>query len=231
MKFHPIVYSILFVVLFCIASAAQTFDSLLINRQKGYNNYTSFKNNMLDRSWINLVNLTAMADELIHTDNEIIDKYQRNEIIYNRQLLDSLENVKLSLSLYKKEAEIAVAQLNEQKSMVNILLIVGAVISILFLVAVSFLFGSHARNKAARKEIDRLWRKQDEPDPNIELSIDKIPLAQEISKLTEENILLKKRMESIDKLKLNAEAKLKEEISSRHEAENEIRNLIEQIKK
>ena len=223
---------IIVLILFSVSSGTtQTIDSLLHKRQANYIDYITFKNNLTERTWINLVETNNRADKLILVDNDIIENYFQNEVFINRQLNDSLESAKLRLSLYEKEAEVVGAQLNEQKGMVNTLLIVVAAVGILLFITVSILFGSHARNKAARKELDRLWRKQDDPGPKQELSVDKNSLAKRVAKLTEENDLLKKRIESIDKLKLNAESKLKEEISSRREAEKEIRNLIEQIKK
>ena len=213
------------------AACAQSIDTLLHRHQVNYEDYSTYKKNMPDRSWSNLVEVNERAEELIRVDKDIIENYFQNELFKNRQLSDSLESAKLMLSLYKKESEVYKTQLNDQHVMINTLLIVVIAIGILLLVAVSFLFGSHARNKAARKELDRLWRKQDDPGQKLSSSAGKHSMTEKIAKLTEENSLLKKRLDSIDKLKLNAEAKLKEEIASRREAEKEIRNLIEQIKK
>ncbi len=54
---------------------AQNIDSLLNSRNYQFEEYAKFKENIGDRTWIKLVNLSNLSDQVIETDNQLVEYY------------------------------------------------------------------------------------------------------------------------------------------------------------
>ena len=234
MKHNYFSYWILFffsIFSFLKTESQPVVDSLLIQRNTRLNDYVEFKDGMAERTWIKLVNLNQKASELIETDNIIIDQYLRFEFIKNKQLKKSLEKANLELALMHKEFELQDTTLKEQAIINNTLLITSVMVGILFIIVLILFINRNSRYKAAYYELERFWAmKEDVQSGKNRESPDRF-MQEKITELTAENESMKKKLNSISRLKLNAEKDLKAEISTRKTAEKEIRELIDQIKK
>ena len=70
-----------------LSVSAQLLDSLLLYRQNNLQEYTQFKNNMTERTWINLIDLNELAGRVINTDNELIWNHLEEEMARNKEII------------------------------------------------------------------------------------------------------------------------------------------------
>ena len=208
---------------------AQAPDSLLTDRQEKFQDYSTFRKEMKERSWINMVELDRKASALVNTDNELIWGYLNKEITRNQQLSTQNDRMKLEMTFLKREIETRTQQLNDHQHLNNLFLMIILGLSVACIVSLVLLIGQFKRNRQASKELERMWSMSD--DQTTSLRKQEKELARQIRLLEVENQAMQKELALLSDQKSAARRKLEEEIRSRQKAEQEIKVLIGQIKK
>lgn len=206
-------------------------DSLLHERENQFNAYNQFKLSLDERPWIKLVELGEKADNLIKTDNLILQQYLNQQINYNADLSNEIEKLNLELALLNKEARVNNILLNERQRLTNTLLFVIGGISVLLIVIFILFIDRQTRFRSARMELERLWAAKGEHGVNKLQQDEWSMLANQVNKLSEENDQLKKELNQEQGQKSEAMESLKKEIRNRRQVEQEIKDLISEIKK
>lgn len=231
MKSNRINYFIplILIVLFYQDLLAQNIDSLLEERKDQYQEYIQYKQNLGERTWIKLVNLSDLANKVIQSDNQLVDYYSQG-VNLNSNFKDRTEELNLEITLLKREAEIQQMVLNERKSLFNTLLIIIGGIAILFIAMLIFAIDRHVRYRNTKMELERTWAGEIEI-PKVSTSEQEfVKVNNEIRSLSTENSKLKDQvLDLMNKIK-EKEKILDEELDSRKQLKDEIRNLIVQIK-
>lgn len=209
---------------------AQNIDSLLNSRNYQFEEYAKFKENIGDRTWIKLVNLSNLSNQVIETDNQLVEYYLTHGMSRNNSYKKKAEELNLEIALLKREAEIQQMVLNERKSLFNTLLIIIGGISVLFIAMLIFTIDRHVRYRNTKMELERTWAGEIEI-PKVSTSEQEfVKVNKEIRSLSSENTKLKDQvLELMNKIK-DKEKILDEELDSRKQLKQEIRNLITQIK-
>lgn len=220
----------LLIILFCQNTIAQNIDSQIQSRNQLLQEYTQFKENMGDRTWIKLVKVSNLSDEIIELDNQLVDYYLSQGIDQHNSIKAKAEELKLELTLLKREAEIQKMVLDERNSMFTILLFVIGGISVLLIMLIIFASDRHVRFMNTKMELERTWAGELEI-PKVSTSEKEfVKVNQEIRSLSTENTKLKDQVLELMN-KINEKEKiLDEELDSRKQLKTEIRNLITQIK-
>jgi len=211
------------------AAEAQRLDSLLSDRQTKLQDYTQFKNGMKERTWINLIELNKLAGEVIKADNDLIWYHLDREAGRNKELLTENEKLRLEMAFLDKEAEMRKAQIDEHRYLNNLFMIIILGISAALIISLGFLIGQFRRNRHAVYELERLWSMND--DQSASLREKEKELNKQIRLLEVENEAIQQELSLLSDQKSVARKKLEEEIKSRKKAEDEIRDLINQVKK
>lgn len=208
---------------------AQNIDSLLQARKNHFQEYIQYKKNLGERTWIKLVNLSNLANKVIESDNQLIDYYNKGNN-RNSNILAKTEELNLEITLLKREAEIQKMVLDERKSYFNTLLLIIGGIGILLISLLIFAIDRHVRFRNTKMELERTWAGEIEI-PKVSTSEQEfIKVNNEIRSLSTENTKLKDQvLELMNKIK-EKEKILDEELDSRKQLKQEIRNLITQIK-
>ncbi len=211
-------------------SIAQNIDSLLSARDNQLQVYTQHKENMGERTWINLVNLSNLANHVIETDNQLVEYYISKGLDRNNTFKTKAEELNLEITLLKREAEIQKMVVDDRKSLLDTLLIIIGGVIILFIALLIFAIDRQIRFRNTKMELERTWAGEIEM-PNEAASEKEFEKAkQEIRSLTTENSKLKNRVAELVE-KINEKEKvLDEELNSRKQLKEEIRSLITQIK-
>ncbi|MCD4736834.1 MAG: hypothetical protein K8R53_12380 [Bacteroidales bacterium] len=86
-------------------------DTLIKARKSQIDDYTSFKEKMKERTWLNLVNMNLKAEKILKTDDELIINLIRGsfetERTYNTKISELREEIKnLKIELEKSNREI-----------------------------------------------------------------------------------------------------------------------------
>lgn len=221
------------IAIFAIILVAQlrsqsSLDSALYQRNITYSDYYEFKQAMKERTWINMVNLTTKANEVIKIDNAIINFHLYTLIKENKKFKIQLEQIKSEVLLLKKEAEVQGLILEERRFLYNIMIITIATLSLLFLIVLVLFINRQIGYQGLKTELRNAYARSDErPETNHS----------ELEKLSKENEEIKKDKQKLSsKVSLLNEAlqkkelELEKEISSKKEVENQIRDLLKQIK-
>ena len=205
-------------------------DSLLLDRKLLKDDYTDFRDQMKERTWLNLVTIQEKADNLFDLDNEIINKYLVREVRKRKEYIDSIEKLNLELALLQKETEVQQMILNEKSFLNRTLLIIAGSVSLLFFVLLILYIDRQSRFRAAKLELERYWNREHDPESHS-LRKDEInTLREQLYKNADEIEKLRKDNQSILNQKSIAEKKLRAEIDDRRQAESEIKKLIDQLK-
>lgn len=207
--------------------AGKTLDSLLTSRNEKYLEYSSFKDNMTNRSWSNLIQLGKKAQAVIDADNQLVTKYLQKELTKNKDLATSIEKLSLEMALLHKEAEVRGLLLREKQSQLKLFLIILASVSIALILSILFLIDRHKRYRIALREMENMWAMNDDTS-NVNTVAGM--LKERVNQLTFENNKFKKELIILSDQKKDAKNKLENEIHSRKVMEGEIKNLIGQIK-
>jgi hypothetical protein len=222
------------IVLFCSASlpniTAQNIDSLLLTREAAYAKYIDYKENIGERTWIKLVELSNLAHELITIDKTLASYYQENGIGQTKTFKHRIEELNLEISLLKREADMQRMMLEEKNILFNTLLKILGGISLIFIGLLIFAIDRHVRFRNVRMELERTWAGEIEPPKQGATEEDFSKVNQEIKLLSKENSKLKNQVVELMKKISEKEKILDEELQSRAQLKEEIRNLIAQIK-
>jgi hypothetical protein len=231
MKSIGIKYFILITLIFLISQGlqSQNLDSLLEVREIQYQAYMQYKQNLGERTWIKLLNLSDLASKVIQSDNQLVNYYSQG-IKNNGNYKAKIEELNLEITLLKREAEIQEMVLNERKSLFNTLLMIVGGVSILFIAMLIFAIDRHIRFRNTKMELERTWAGEIEI-PKVSTSEQEfVKVNNEIRSLSTENSKLKDQvLDLMNKIK-EKEKILDEELDSRKQLKDEIRNLITQIK-
>ncbi|MCB0805849.1 MAG: hypothetical protein KDC05_08630 [Bacteroidales bacterium] len=205
-------------------------DSLLLDRKLMKDDYTEFRDHMNERTWINLVTIQEKANDLLEVDNKIINNYLERELRKKKEYRDSIEKLNLDIALLTKENEVQQMILDEKSFLNRTLLIIIGSVSLFFFVLLILYIDRQSRFRAARLELERYWNTGHDAESKS-LQKDEInTLREQLYKTSDEIEKLKKENKSAQSMKELAENKLREEIADRRKAEQEIQQLIEQLK-
>ena len=220
----------LLVFLLYQSAISQNIDSLLKLRNNSFQEYTQYKENLGERTWIKLVNLSNLASNVIELDNELVDYYFSKGIDRNKTFKAKAEELNLEISLLKREAEIQKSVLEERKFLFDTLLkIIGGVI-LLFIILLIFSIDRHIRYKNTKIELERTWAGQIDLPKESTSEQEFLKVNKEIRSLSNENTKLKDQvLELMNKIK-EKEKVMDEELKHRKGLKEEIRNLIKEIK-
>lgn len=231
-------------------------DSVLHERSKAYIDYRDFRDNMGERTWLNLVNLSLRAEDIMEMDNNIIHNYLNKELERNKSLSAQINSHKLEIAILKKEIESNNKLLEERAYYFNILMYL-AIIFLILLIVVTFLYIDRLiKYKSIQIELERQWAQPEDKaiksfyedeisritalqerleKENKEL---KIKIEEGLAQVNQENTKdlekeieqLKKQNKSLTGDRSELEQKLEKELKTRKEIEAEIRELIKQVK-
>ncbi|MCB0824401.1 MAG: hypothetical protein KDC09_17015 [Bacteroidales bacterium] len=219
------------VLLSANSKAQQRLDSLLKERDTQYNQYNKFKSDLKERPWIKLVELGDKASALIETDNHILKQYLLQEISLNQELTVELEHLNQEVALLNKETQMQENMLAERHNFANTLLYIITGLSALLIIMFVLFIDRQTRFRSAKLELERLWADKD-GSKMTRLQKDELSLlSDQVNNLAEENDQLKQELNQEQGQKSEAMESLKKEIRSRLQIEQEIKDLISQIKK
>ena len=208
---------------------AQDLDSLLTDRQNKLQEYTQFKNNMKERTWINLIDLNEKAGTVINADNELIWYHLDSQMARIREMATKNEKLALEMTFLNKELENREEQFQEHMYLNNVLLLIILGLSIAFIISLVILIAQFRRNKHAIYELERLWSMND--DQNTSLRDKERELKKQIQLLEVENKAIQNELALLSDQTSTARKKLEKDIQSRQKAEQEIREQADQERK
>lgn len=220
----------LLIIFSCLETIALNIDSLILVRENQLQEYTQFKENMNERTWIKLVNLSNLANNVIETDIQLVDYYGSKGLGRNNIFKAKAEELNLEITLLKREAEIQKIVLDDRKSLLNTLLFIIGGISILFIALLIFAIDRQVRFRNTRMELERTWTGEIEIPMNTASEKDTERMKKEINSLTSENSRLKNQLLELKRKIKEKEKVLDEELDSRKQLKEEIQSLITQIK-
>jgi len=231
-------------------------DSVIKERNQAYSDYRDFRENMGERTWLNLVHLTLRAEDILELDNNIIHNYLNKELERNKTLSNQLNKLKMEIAVLKNEIEANNKLLKERDYYFKILMYLS-IAFLLLLILVTFLYiDRQIKYRSTKIELERQWAQPEDKASKdfYEGEIHRMKESQ--TKLENENKYLKQQLaeetknkdvianeslqKEIEKLKQqneslaasNNEMKngLEKELRARKEIEEEIRELIKQVK-
>ena len=144
---------VIFTLFFFQVSHTQNIDSLLEQRDQKFQEYTQFKENLNERTWINLVNLSNLANDVIELDNQIVEYYNINGGVNNNAYKSKAEDLNLEVSLLKREAEIQKSILDERQFLFNTLLMIIGGFTLLLIGLFIFAIDRHIRFRNTKLKI------------------------------------------------------------------------------
>jgi len=208
--------------------ANENLDSIIVSRNNQLTDYYRFKDGMTKRTWINMVDLNDKALRVIETDNLILDNHLKLEMNRSGKLSDKLESANLEILLIKSEIELNSIMLEEQRFLNTNLIIASSVSIVLFLIVLILFIDRQVRYRSTRMELERFWSKND--DQSTQIWENNRKQRNKINSLIEQNKEIKEQLEKISDKKREQENQLQHEINSRQKVEEEIKELILQIK-
>jgi DNA repair exonuclease SbcCD ATPase subunit len=211
-------------------SGQTSFDSTILLRNKTFTDYRLLEEASTIRPWVNCAELTAKAKELIDIDNTLINYYLLKEIEINKSLEDKLEKLNLEIALIKKESELQEKALEENRQLINILLIVTGSLCLLFVISSIFFIDRQIRYRSIKLELERTWPIREEINKDSSFQQDVVQLNKKLGELTLKNSSLISEMQDLKQKYREKEEDLEQEILSKKKIEEEIKKLIIQIK-
>lgn len=190
--------------------------------------YSDFKENMQERTWLNLVELGDKAAAVIERDNQLIKALTGSE----KHLIEALKGEKQQMSveinyLSEKEKELENRLVKYQK-MNTILLFVIAGLIIVGVILFTLLVIRTNQYKQNQIELERFWSMQDEY--SIAHQEKESELLRQIRLLEIEQKAMQKEFILLSDQRAEARKRLEQEISNRRKVEEEIKELLGQLK-
>lgn len=213
----------------CHNASAQVLDSLLSERKSRLQEYTQFRSNMTERTWINLIDLHELADQLINADNDLIGNHLEEEIARNKEIKTLNDQAAMEIAYLKKETEQSNIQLNEHSALNSMLMMIILGLSAALLMLIIALISLYRKNKEIFHELQRLWSMNDEH--SILLKEKEQMLNKQLRLLEIENTAMQKEMDELAIQKNHLKLKQEESTTRGQEDNKQIRNLRDQIKK
>lgn len=213
-----------------ILSGQTSFDSTILLRNKTFTDYRLLEEANTIRPWGNRSELNAKAKEVIDIDNTLINYYLLKEIEINKSLEDKLEKLNLEIALIKKESELQEKALEDNRQLINILLIVTGSFCLLFVISAIFFIDRQIRYRSIKLELERTWPIREEINKDSSFQQDIVQLNKQLGELTLKNSSLINEMQDLKQKNRDKEDDLEREILSKKQIEEEIKKLIIQIK-
>jgi uncharacterized protein YlxW (UPF0749 family) len=211
-------------------SGQTSFDSTILLRNKTFTDYRLLEEANTIRPWVKSAELTAKAKEVIDIDNTLINYYLLKEIEINKSLEDKLEKLTLEIALINKESELQEKALEDNRQLINILLIVTGSFCLLFVISSIFFIDRQIRYRSIKLELERTWPIREEINKDSSFQQDIVQLNKQLGELTLENSSLISEMQDLKQKNRDKEDNLEREILSKKQIEEEIKKLIIQIK-
>jgi hypothetical protein len=232
MKFASNIF--LFTLLFwtgpLFLSGQTSFDSTILLRNKTFTDYRLLEEANTIHPWVKRAELTTKAKEVIDIDNTLINYYLLKEIEINKSLEDKLEKLTLEIALIKKESELQEKTLEDNRQLINILLIVTGSFCLLFMISSIFFIDRQIRYRSIKLELERTWPIREEINKDSSFQQDIVQLNKQLGELTLKNSSLISEMQDLKQKYRDKEDDLEREILSKKQIEEEIKKLIIQIK-
>ena len=213
-----------------LVSGQSAFDSVMFLRNKVLSDYKILEEENALRPWIKPTELNLKAKALIDVDNSLINFYLYNEIEKNKSLSDRVDNLMLEVALSSKESELKGQALNENKTLINILIVVAGILFLMLVVSVIFFIDRHIRLKSLSIEMEKTWPLKEEINRDRQLQDEMIKLNRKVEELNLKNSSLTGEIQEVSQKLKEKELILAKEISSKMQIEDEIKKLIIQIK-
>jgi hypothetical protein len=230
-KLGILFFTIAFWVFPQISFATFSLDSLKVMHDKLYQDYQHDRSTMEERTWIRLVELDRKANELIKTGQLIMERFSELMSQEKNEFLETIDLISLEKALLERELEIQEMGLNRRITYQQTLVLSTVVVGILFIISLILLFSIKSRYKSARGELERFYSSHDVPNFREMQPYGKRLTNNKLNVMKENNEQLKKELNRISNEKSETLEALKKEIRDRKKMEQEIKNLIEQIKK
>jgi preprotein translocase subunit SecG len=230
-KLRFFLYTLSFCIVPQILHAGVGNDTLRLLRDKLYMDYQYERSTMKERTWLRLVELDRKALELIEADRLIIEQLTDQTNQEKSGLLEIIDIISLEKALIERETEIQQIALDRKAALQNALVFSTILIAILFFVTLILLITLKKRHRTTRKELERLYSSGDESKNRGIQAHGNHTINNKLNAMKENNEKLKNELNRISDEKTEAIDALKKEIRDRKKMEDEIRNLIEQIKK
>lgn len=214
-----------------ILHASINTDTLRLLRDKIYEDYQYDRSAMKERTWQKLVELDRKAVELIEADHLIIEQLTNQTNQEKSGLLEAIDRISLEKALLEREMEIQKTAFDRKTAFQNALVFSTIIIGTLFFITLILLFSFKKRLSSARGELERLYASGDDfKNRGIHAPVNHT-INNKLNVMKENNEKLKNELNRVSDEKSEALDALKKEIRDRKKMEDEIRNLIEQIKK
>lgn len=210
-------------------ASGQKLDSLLSERQSKLQDYTQFKNNMSERTWINLIQLNELAGKVINTDNDLLWNHLDEEIVRNRDYQALNEQLRIEMAFLNKEKEQTDSQLKEHTSLNNLFLMIILGLSVALIILLASIISLYKKNKEAFYELRRLWSMND--DQSIMLQEREKALNKQMRLLEIENKAMQKELADLSAQKNSLKQNRQKADNPQRKKNQGIINLSDQIKK
>jgi regulator of replication initiation timing len=221
----------LFFILIISACIGQSLlDSAIINRNNILNELRSLDENPITRSWNKLSEIYQKAKEVIDADNVLINEYLSQQIENNIALKNDIEKLKMELTLVKKETELQAWHLEDNKSEFKILLSLVGGLCILFIIILVLFIDRQIKYRSIKIELERTWPVKEELEKGNNFQHEISRLIKQVGELTMKNSSLTDEVNTLNLEKTESQNRLEKEIQSKKQIEEEIKNLIDQLK-
>jgi hypothetical protein len=229
---HFIQYCLILLLLICsnIVWSQTQVDSVLIQRNAAYNDYRKTVDSLKAPTRLNLSILHGKAGKIIELDNTIINYYLYTEIESNKKLSDKTEQLSFEISLMQKEAEVNIQMAEESKFISRTLLYVTGAVGLLFIIVLIFFIDRQIRIRSMKLELQHTWPLREAIQKDGQAQNEIRELYKRIDQLNSTNKVLTVQLEDIRKKMKEKDDILSHEMTSKKQIEEEIRNLISQIK-
>lgn len=205
-------------------------DSALYQRNSIYSDYHQFQQSIESRTWINMVNLTTKAQEVIKSDNTIINYHLYNLLKENESQIDRINQLNSEILLLKKEADVQKLILEERRFLYNTLFIIIATLSLLFLIILILYINRQIGYQGLKNEIRYLYAAQGDDSSEKNDNQKLVMLNGEIDELKIDKQKLVSKINILSESLQRKEKELEAEANSKLQVEEQIRKLIKQIK-
>lgn len=220
----------LFVVAITPCFSQPDMDSVVIHRNNAFKEFRMLYENSDQQLWIINSKIVEKAKEVIEADNTLINEYLFREIDRNRKLEDKVEKLSYEISLAKKETELQYRIVEDNKYFTKtLLLFIGALIVVLLVFLVLFI-DRQIRFRSIKLEMERIWPVREELDKDESLQQEIMKLNKQVGELTLKNSSLLSENHALKSENIENQERLENEKKSKKKFEEEIKNLISQIK-
>jgi hypothetical protein len=210
---------------------AQTnLDSVLDQRNKLYEEFRLMRGTKGQKTWLKMSDESVAANKIIEIDQSLIDLYLKKEIDHNRVLENEIEKLTLEIDFIKKETEHQNKIIEDNKHMINLLMIVIGSLILLLVIAIVLFIDRQIRFRSIKLELERTWPLREELNKDSSLQNDLMQLNKQIGELSMKNNNLQDQLKDLKQYSIEKDEALQKETLLRKQIEEEIKKLIIQLK-